>query len=1142
MFAKTLLVIIAFHLAESMLPQAVLCNGASPRVYRLGWHTAQIVGEDRTGPYDLPHRLLYENEETVVFGGTVLLGETDYWIRHDAGTITFQETITPRDTVHVSYRYLPVTLVLESALNELKLNQERSEGTIVSSERTERIQTGPLDRSNLRVGGSKSFAVLIGSGRELELDQALRVSVRGNLTPDVRVTAQLSDENLPFQPEGRSERLEELDEVLIEIEGPRVAATFGDFEVDFESGTFGRYQRVLQGALGRFEDDRVFLEISGGRARGTFESIELRGAEGKQGPYRLAPREGASVLIAGSETVWVGGERMRRGEANDYVMDYADGTITFNPTRPIDSESRIAVDYQLSGEEYRRSYATARGGYRWGTRAWLRGTFFSEGDDADAPEAFQLTEEDRDSLEASGDRQALVPSARAVDEGGDYDTTAAGTFVYAGEDSGAFTVTFRAVGTGQGSYARELSTLWGREIFVFTGEGEGAYDPVILLPLPASERLTTWEGGLTVAGPLSVTGEWALSDRDRNRVSSNDDGDNRGTAWKTGATLEEWSPAGGRGGALSLRWTSEHTERDFFTLSRSRPAHFDDLWMTPDVASVLTTVRADDDVIGHGTAASSGFREDMNVLQGEWERSGRGGTLIVSGDGGTLGRSAFDASRFARGIEWRPVPASALSYRASDVTSDLVDSSSTLTGNRLEESWAGRMRYRFIEPLLERRWSDRSQVDDGALVTGLRGDTWRGGLTLFTGGGGETGITYTTENRDFADSTANAWNPWYESRTGEIRVQWRKPISVTARLRRREIEYDPGVLRGNETSDLARVEVRHDAFGGALRGSYTYEATSEERARRERILLRAPEGTEADYDSLGNFFPREGNFNLVLVDTEAEPLLDLDVSGSLRWEPVRNPRWKQSRWRGLRTETLLRVTEVSVSEDRAALLRLEPAAFQRNGTTIRGVIRARQEFRWADARSDRTARLRVEREDREVNEFQGRNRDDLVWTILLRGKARIRSDAQLELTWERRTEDEVLNGETVVDLVSNDMEGGILLQPTARLRVEWRAAIRMDDERVAAEKLTTLRIAPEFAWNFSEKSRFDGEVTWTQFLSGEIDAANSFLRTRKEGAGWRTGFAYDWNRALRSTVNYTGEAFRGERTEQRFRAEMRAFF
>ncbi|NNE06985.1 MAG: hypothetical protein HKN20_00350, partial [Gemmatimonadetes bacterium] len=1047
----------------------------------------------------------------------------------------------PRDTVRITYRYLPVTLSLERALNELKLNDDKSEATIAPLDDRSRLQTGPLDRGDLRVGGSKSFAVLIGSGRELELDQALRVSVRGNLTPDVRVTAQLSDENLPFQPEGRSERLEELDEVLIEIEGPRVSATFGDFDVDFETGTFGRYQRVLQGALGRFEDDRVFLEISGGRARGTFENVEIRGAEGKQGPYRLVPREGSAVLVAGSETVWVGGERMRRGESNDYVMDYADGTVTFNPSRPIDSESRIAVDFQLSGEEYRRSYATARGGYRWGDRAFLRGTFFSEGDDADSPEAFLLTDEDRDSLAASGDRQALVPSARAVDEGGDYDTTSAGFFVYAGEDSGAFAVTFRDIGTGRGSYVRELSAEWGREIFVFTGAGTGSYDPVILLPLPASERLATWEGELAVAGPLSLRGEYAVSDRDRNRVSALDDDDNGGAAWKTGATLDRWAPVGDAGGTLSLRWSTEHTDRDFFTLSRTRPVHFDQLWMTPEVAGVLTTERTDDDVIGQGTAEASGFREDLTVLDGKWEHRSRIGALVLSGDGGSLARSAFDAARFARGALWRPVPGSAFSYRASEAASDFTDTSGALAGARIEETWSGRARYRFLEPMLERRWNDRSQTLDGALAGGLRGGTWRTGLTVFTGSA-ETGAVYTEEERDFADSVADEWKPWYRSRTGELNLQWRRPVSVTAQLRRREVEYAPDVSRGNETSDLARIEVRHDAFGGALRGSYTYEATSEERSRRERILLRAPEGTEADYDSLGNFFPREGTFNLVIREGEPEPLLDLAVSGSVRWEPMRNPRWKDSRWRGVRTETFLRVTEVSTSEDRAALLRLEPSAFQRDATTIRGVIRARQEVRWADPKSDRTAQIRIEREDREVNEFQGRNRDDLVWTVLTRGKTRIRSDAQLEATWERRTENEVLNGETVVDLVSNDMEAGLLLQPTPRLRAAWRTAVRIDDERIAAEKLATLRIAPEFAWNFSEKSRFDGEVTWTRFLSGGIDAARSFLRTRKEGARWRTGFAYDWNRALRSSLTYTGEDFRGERIEQRFRAEMRAFF
>ncbi|NNE10049.1 MAG: hypothetical protein HKN20_15920, partial [Gemmatimonadetes bacterium] len=97
MSARTLLAMVALLAAGSPGPVVAETDGPSPRVYRLGRGAVQIAGEDRTGPYTLPHRLLYEDSEEVVFGGTLLVRETDYWLRNDAGTITFRETITPRD-------------------------------------------------------------------------------------------------------------------------------------------------------------------------------------------------------------------------------------------------------------------------------------------------------------------------------------------------------------------------------------------------------------------------------------------------------------------------------------------------------------------------------------------------------------------------------------------------------------------------------------------------------------------------------------------------------------------------------------------------------------------------------------------------------------------------------------------------------------------------------------------------------------------------------------------------------------------------------------------------------------------------------------------------------------------------------------
>ena len=90
---------------------------------------------------------------------------------------------------------------------------------------------------------------------------------------------------------------------------------------------------------------RSSLLLAGARTKGEFASITFRGIEGKQGAYLLTDRLGnAGVsVVAGSERVWLDGERLKRGKDNDYVIDYRAGEVEFSERRPITAESEITI-------------------------------------------------------------------------------------------------------------------------------------------------------------------------------------------------------------------------------------------------------------------------------------------------------------------------------------------------------------------------------------------------------------------------------------------------------------------------------------------------------------------------------------------------------------------------------------------------------------------------------------------------------------------------------------------------------------------------------------------------------------------------------------------------------------------------------
>jgi hypothetical protein len=194
-----------------------------------------------------------------------------------------------------------------------------------------------LDRPDLQVAGSKTIRFDLGNNRDLALHQTLDLRVEGTLSRDVRLRALLSDRNLPFQPEGNTAELEELDKVLIEVEGPKARVGLGDQDLAVDSGTLLRFSRRLQGLMAQAGTGANGATVTAAAQRGEFQTQEFLGTEGKQGPYALTDRLGGRgvVIVAGSERVWLDGVELKRGLDADYTIDYGRAELTFSPRHGI---------------------------------------------------------------------------------------------------------------------------------------------------------------------------------------------------------------------------------------------------------------------------------------------------------------------------------------------------------------------------------------------------------------------------------------------------------------------------------------------------------------------------------------------------------------------------------------------------------------------------------------------------------------------------------------------------------------------------------------------------------------------------------------------------------------------------------------
>ena len=308
--------------------------------------------------------ILPNSERITEAGGKVLVRGIDYHIDPYLGKITLTEPDAPvrsslPNRLTITYRTLPFAIkrVYKRDLygTEVEGQQESRQPSAVSGQERDFLgesQQPTVSDSQLEVSGSQTFGISVGSGRDITPNQELRVNVEGKASENIGVLAMLSDQDLPIQPEGTTENIQDIDQKLIRITHPNMRGTLGDFEGSLGPSEFIFFPRALEGV--QVEGDFKWVNfhlIPSAIPKGQSTSLVLRGEEGRS-EYRLTVDGQYVIVKAGSEIVWLNGERMRRGENNDYVIrEYGDPIVEFNSKHLITSNDVIRIDFEYIPEE-----------------------------------------------------------------------------------------------------------------------------------------------------------------------------------------------------------------------------------------------------------------------------------------------------------------------------------------------------------------------------------------------------------------------------------------------------------------------------------------------------------------------------------------------------------------------------------------------------------------------------------------------------------------------------------------------------------------------------------------------------------------------------------------------------------------------
>ncbi len=503
------------------------------------------------------------------------------------------------DTAVVRYRVwdlaLPDRYTRVSALPPL------ADSTVISQ--SSESGTALPQPIQLRRSGSITRGVLAGNNRNATIESGLRLQMSGQLAPDIHLTAMLTDENTPILSEGTTQRLSELDRVFIKMDTPYGSAQLGDFQLRFDQSTFARLDRKIQGIgvsapfpSGGPSGD---LRVAAATSRGLFRTQDIRVKDGVQGPYRLQgnANEPFILVIPGSESVYLNGNRLQRGESHDYVIDYATGELRFTANRLIKYHHRIVVEFQYRTTEFTRTLAAAEVAVSTPKRgagpplASLGVTFIREADGKSFDQEFGLTDADKELLANLGDRDASRSGATPVSYDPDAqwthytlrDTTIAGRSysvylpVTTSMEREVFRVEFTRLGAGRGDYVRRGQSTNGI-VYRYRGPGQGEYMPVRVLPKPAQQRMVDVRGSFSPVRHVEIIGEWAHSFRDENRFSSLDAADNLAHSYHTQLRISDLPTGLGK---AALTFNRRHTGQNFAAFDRTQPVEFVRSWNLP---------------------------------------------------------------------------------------------------------------------------------------------------------------------------------------------------------------------------------------------------------------------------------------------------------------------------------------------------------------------------------------------------------------------------------------------------------------------------------------------------------------------------------------------------------------------------------
>ena len=1097
-----------------------------------------------------------------LFCGETQMSDTSYFLNFVSGELLLKERCS--DSITAVYRVFPMDLSREVSLYDSTVIYSRNKGDrdkfrITSTD----YQNDIFGGSALNKSGSISRGISFGNNQDLGVNSSLNLELSGQIAPNLKLLASVSDDNLPIQPDGNTNKLQEFDQVFIQVYNDRFKMIAGDFWLYKPKGYFMSYKKRAQGLTINYQwqDDTVNVwnsQVSGALSRGKFQRQIIQGVEGNQGPYRLvgAENEPFIIVLAGTERVYIDGRLLERGQEFDYTVDYNTAEVVFTARNQITKDSRIVVEFQYSDQNYARSLFQTSTTFK-GEKLdfWINA--YSEQDAKNQSLQQSLTLGQKQYLASIGDTLDLARIS-SIDSIGYFenqnlyklvDTTISGiiydsVLVYSiSADSAIYRATFEFVGAGNGDYIFQNFNALGkvyRWVAPINGISQGDYEPSRLIVTPKQRQMITSGFSLQLAPKLRLTSELAYSNNDVNTFSNLNAEDNQSVAADiqlvgdvslSKDSIPKW--------IMRTKLEMEGRERSFVPIEQYRSVEFDRDWNTRNkgyvgnqLASTVGTnfigPRGNINFEGQQFLIGTdylGFRAETN---GKWNQKG----FAAKWDGSFLSSETDQKNSFIR-------------HRA-----DVSKSFKWIKIGYKDDQERNEFRSDLLEP------ASYSFFDYQFYIA--NGDSVKNDFRLF----------YRERLDKLSDSSRLVSAAKARTIGGEVGfTEWKnQQLKVVTSYRELKIQ-DPTLISATpENTLLGRVEYQLSAWKNAISLNTFYESGSGLELKREFLYIKVNDGqgvyTWIDYNGDGikdlnefeiaQFVDQASYIRVFTPSNEYVKTFSNEFNQSIMLRPQRiwaNKKGilnvlsrfsNQARFRVQRKTNYFEgvnafnpfVTTIADTNLISTNSNIRNTLFFNRTSSIFGA-----DYVYQNLRSKTLLASGFDSRTNEFHEVKLRWNIKRIFTVELEsGKGTKSSSA-----------DYTSGREYSISYVS--LEPALIYQPNTvfRVSVEARGSEKRNSELLGGQVSTVMELGSTMKWNQREKGSFQGNIRAVSIrYSGEQNSALGFemLEGLKPGLNftWNFGYQRTISKNLQLSIQYQGRKSEDNRTIHSGGMEVRALF